>query len=122
MSKHSIFNFQRIVNAFGYSCLGFKSAWKNEAAIRQEVIAGLFFLPAAFLLADSGVELALLLLSMGLVFFAELVNTAIEFTIDRIGKEIHPLAGQAKDVGSSLVFVALVLMGLVWGCIILYPN
>jgi diacylglycerol kinase (ATP) len=120
MPKPSAFNLLRLVSAFNYSCQGLKAAWRNEAAIRQEILAGCFFVPLAFWLAQSGVELALLLLAMGLVFLAELTNTAIEFTVDRVGLEKHPLAGQAKDVGSALVLSALILMILIWAAVLIW--
>lgn len=119
MSKNSILNFQRFIKAFNYSCQGFKAAWDNEAAIRQEILVGILLIPLAFWLSQSAVELALLILSMGIVFLAELTNTAIEFTIDRIGAEQHPLAGHAKDVGSAIVLFALILMSTVWAIVLI---
>lgn len=118
MLKNSILNTQRLIKAFHYSCQGFKIAWHHEAAIRQEIFVGVALIPLAFWLSRSAVELALLMLSMGVVLLAELTNTAIEFTVDRIGTEQHPLAGHAKDVGSAIVLFALILMAAVWTIVI----
>ncbi len=120
MNKPTKGGLARIFHAFFYSLNGLKLAFKHEAAIRQELFAGLFVIPAAFYLADSGVELALLLGSAVLIFLMELVNSAIEAVVDRIGAEIHPLSGQAKDIGSALVFVAIILFIVVWAAILFY--
>ncbi len=112
----------RIIAATGYSWKGLKAAYRNEAAIRQELFAGIFVIPLAFVFADSGVELALLLGSAILVFLMELINSAIESVVDRIGSDYHALSGQAKDIGSALVMVAMLLWGVVWLSIIFYPD
>lgn len=121
MNKPAKKGIARIVAAFGYSIKGLKAAYKNEAAIRQELMAGVIIVPLAFFVAENGIELALLLGSAILVFLMELINSAIESVVDRIGAEHHELSGQAKDIGSALVLIAILLCFVTWGAIILYP-
>lgn len=117
MSKPGKTGISRVIDAFGYSMQGFKAAWLFEAAFRQEVILALVMTPLAFWLAQSHIELILLLMSLVLVIMSELINSAIEAVVDRVGSEQHALAGRAKDIGSAVVFVSLVLVGIVWGII-----
>lgn len=121
MNKPAKKGIARIVAAFGYSIKGLKAAYKNEAAIRQELMAGVIIVPLAFFVAENGIEVALLLGSAILVFLMELINSAIESVVDRIGAEHHELSGQAKDIGSALVLIAILLCFVTWGAIILYP-
>lgn len=120
MNKPNRKGLARIVAATQYSLRGLRAAYRNEEAIRQELWAGIVIIPLAFLIADSGVELALLLGSAILIFLMELVNSAIESVVDRISLEYHPLSGQAKDIGSALVMVALLIFTVVWLAILLY--
>ena len=120
MNKPNRKGLARIVAATKYSLRGLQAAYRNEEAIRQELWAGIVIIPLAFLIADSGVELALLLGSAILIFLMELVNSAIESVVDRIGLEHHPLSGQAKDIGSALVMVALIIFATVWLAILFY--
>lgn len=122
MNKPGNKGLKRIIAATGYSIKGLRAAYCNEAAIRQEVIAGIVIVPLAFFLAKNGVELALLLGSALLIFLMELVNSALEAVVDRIGSEHHPLSGQAKDIGSALVMVAIVMFVIVWASVLLYPG
>lgn len=117
MSKPGKTGISRVVDAFGYSMKGFKAAWIFEAAFRQEVALAALMTPLAFWLAQSHIELILLLMSLVLVIMSELINSAIEAVVDRVGSEQHALAGRAKDIGSAVVFVSLALVGLVWGVI-----
>ncbi|HEC86228.1 MAG: diacylglycerol kinase [Candidatus Parabeggiatoa sp. nov. 2] len=110
----------RLVKAFGYSIAGFKAAWINEQAFRQEVLLCIVLIPLAFWLGDSGVERALLISCLLLVLITELFNSAIEAVADRISQEKHPLIGRAKDIGSAAVFIALCYTVLVWG-LVLWP-
>ncbi|MFH2124675.1 MAG: diacylglycerol kinase [Pseudomonadota bacterium] len=112
---------RRIVNAAGYSLCGLKAAWRTEAAFRQEVILVAFLFPPALLLGKNGVERALLISVCMVVVVAELLNSAIEAVVDRIGPEHHSLAGAAKDMGSAAVFVSLVMVVIVWG-VLLYER
>lgn len=119
MSKPGKTGLVRVINAFGYSMKGLAAAWRYEAAFRQEVALGIVLLPLAFWLARTPVELILLIASVFWVWMAELANSSVEAVVDRTGSETHELSGRAKDIGSALVFVSLVLMGLVWGIIAL---
>jgi diacylglycerol kinase (ATP) len=107
----------RLRDAMGYSAAGFATAWRTEEAFRQEVVAGCVLLPAAFWLGQNAIECILLAGSWLLVMIVELLNTAVEATVDRIGRDRHQLSGNAKDLGSAAVFVALLLAGLCWGLI-----
>ena len=107
----------RLAHATRFSLRGLRAAWQREAAFRQECVAGLVLLPCAFLLAETFTQAALLLGSIGLVLVAELLNSAVEATVDRIGEEPHELAGVAKDLGSAAVFASLAFAGLTWALV-----
>jgi diacylglycerol kinase (ATP) len=108
---------RRIISATFNSIAGFKAAWKHEAAFRQECALAVVMLPAAFWVGETAVERGVLIGSCLLVIIVELLNTAIEATVDRIGMERHDLSGRAKDIGSAAVFLALLLMAITWGLI-----
>jgi diacylglycerol kinase (ATP) len=110
---------KRVWNAFFYSVDGFKAAWQHEDAFRQEAILALALIPAAIWLGETGLERAALIASLFLVIIVELINSAIEATVDRISLENHQLAKRAKDIGSAAVLLALVNVWVVWGCILL---
>lgn len=105
---------RRLVAATRYSMAGLASAWRGEEAFRQEVVAGLALTPVALWLGETPVTRILLIGSVMLVIIVELLNSAIESAIDRIGSERHPLSGRAKDLGSAAVFVSLLLAGITW--------
>ncbi|HEY9032065.1 MAG TPA: diacylglycerol kinase [Kangiella sp.] len=107
----------RIVDATKYSWKGLKGAWLSEAAFRQELALAVLLIPLAFVLGGTTGEIAIMLLTLGVVLMAELANSAIEAVVDRIGPEQHPLSGRAKDIGSAMVFIALLFTGIVWGTI-----
>ena len=117
MTKPGNRGLRRVIAATVFSFKGFKAAWQNEEAFRTEILLAIVLVPTAFWLGQSTVERLLLLLSLILVILAELANTAIESVVDRISSEQHPLSGQAKDLGSSLVFVTNMTVLLVWGMI-----
>ena len=106
--------FKRLVNAFYYSLAGFKAAWKNEEAFRQEICAGIVVIPAGFLLGTTGTQRAILVLSYLLILLVELLNSAIEATVDRFGQEKNELSGRAKDLGSAAVFLSICVAAIVW--------
>lgn len=106
---------KRVINAADYSREGFKSAWKNEAAFRQEVVLFSFMVPFAFWLGDDSSEWAILIAVLLMVLVVELLNTAVESVVDRIGEDYHKLSGQAKDQGSAAVLLSFVIAILVWG-------
>ena len=117
MSKPGKTGLPRIIDAFGYSMQGFSAAWRFEAAFRQEVMLAVALTPAAIWLAQTHIELILLLSSLVWVIMAELANSAVEAVVDRTGSESHELSGRAKDIGSALVFVSLTLTALIWSII-----
>ena len=107
----------RILYAGLYSLRGFREAWINESAFRQEVVLAVFLVPAAFWLGQTAVERILLIGCVALVLIVELLNSAVETSINRIGTELHPLSGRAKDMGSAAVLVSLLFTLFVWGTI-----
>jgi diacylglycerol kinase (ATP) len=109
----------RLVRALGASIRGLRGAFREEAAFRQELAFALIVIPLALWLGHSGVERALLIAPMLLILVVELINSAIEATVDRIGFERHALAGLAKDIGSAAVFMSFVLLGVVWLLVLL---
>ena len=111
----------RLIKALGYSLAGFKAAWLNEAAFRQEVLLSITLIPVAWWLGESSVERALLISGLFLVLLAELLNSAIEAVADCLSEEWHPLIKRAKDFGSAAVFIALCYTLLVWG-LVLWPE
>lgn len=119
MAKTGATGLTRIINAAGYSWLGLKAAWQNEAAFRQELLLCAALVPLAFYLAKTPAETAILLASLVFILIVELINSAIEAVVDRIGDEIHPLAGRAKDMGSATVLLAFIFAGLVWLAVLL---
>jgi diacylglycerol kinase (ATP) len=104
----------RVVRAFGASYRGFCGAFRNEAAFRQELAVAAVVIPLGLYLGDSGIARALLVAPMIVVLIVELLNSAIEATVDRIGLEHHELSGLAKDIGSAAVLASFVLLGLTW--------
>jgi diacylglycerol kinase (ATP) len=117
MSKQNT-GFRRVVNATFFSIAGLKAAWRHEAAFRQECMLALVLMPAGLWLGQNAVERSLLVGTVCLVLIIELLNSAIESVVDRVGTDHHALSGQAKDLGSAGVFVSLLLTGLVWGMIL----
>jgi diacylglycerol kinase (ATP) len=108
---------RRLIDAASYSLMGLKATWDNEAAFRQEVALMVVLLPTAVWLGTTAVQRALLVGSSLLILIVELINSAIEAAIDRIGPEIHPLSEQAKNMGSAAVLLSLVNVTLVWGLV-----
>jgi diacylglycerol kinase (ATP) len=114
MGKTGVTGIKRIINAFGYSMKGLRAAFKHESAFRQETALLILLLPIAFLLGQNIVDYSILFGSLMLVIIVELLNSALEAVVDRVGDEHHELAGRAKDIGSAAVFVALVNVGVIW--------
>jgi diacylglycerol kinase (ATP) len=109
----------RMWRAFGASIRGLRGAFREEAAFRQELALAVVVIPLALWLGHTGVERALLIAPMLLTLVVELINSAIEATVDRIGFERHVLAGLAKDIGSAAVLMSLFLLGTVWLLVLL---
>ncbi len=109
---------KRIIKAGQFSWQGFCSAYRLEEAFRQEVWVLALAAPLALWLGETGVEKAWLLGSVLLLLVVELLNSAIEAVVDRVGVEQHPLSGRAKDMGSAAVTVAILNAVLVWAFIL----
>ena len=118
MGKPDTTGIKRIINAFGFSFLGLRAALKHEAAFRQELAFCVVLIPLSFWVGQTTVERVLLIGSLLLVLIVELINSAIEAIVDRIGTEHHELSGRAKDIGSAAVLVSLVNSTMIWGLII----
>jgi diacylglycerol kinase (ATP) len=110
---------RRLWNAFGYSLAGFRAAYKHEDAFRQEVLLAAVLIPLALWLPVGYLGKALMIGSVLLVIIVELLNSAIEATVDRISLDRHDLAKRAKDIGSSAVLVSLINVAVVWGLVLL---
>jgi len=110
---------RRLLNATRYSLAGLAAAARHEDAFRLELILVVLLAPLALWLGDTGVERALMIGSLIVVLIVELLNSAVEATVDRISFENHRLAKRAKDIGSAAVMLSLVNAGLVWLLIIL---
>jgi diacylglycerol kinase (ATP) len=110
---------RRVINATHYSLAGLAAAVRHEDAFRWELTLVVVLSPLALWLGKSGVERALLIGSLIIVLIVELLNSAVEATVDRISFENHRLAKRAKDIGSAAVMLSLVNAGVVWLLIIL---
>jgi diacylglycerol kinase (ATP) len=104
----------RIIKAAGYSWKGFRAAWQNEAAFRQEGVAAVIAIILACWLDVDAITRVLLIGSVLLVMIVEIINSAIEAVVDRIGTERHELSGRAKDMGSAAVFLAICIAAFTW--------
>lgn len=120
-SKTSGQGLMRVWRAFGWSMSGLRAALRNEAAFRQEAALCVVLTPIALWLGGSGVERALMVGSLALVLVTELLNSAVEAVVDRIGPEHHELSGRAKDIGSAAVFISLANVIAVW-LLVLTPR
>lgn len=114
MSFYNEKGMKRFINAIFFSIAGFKATWKHEEAFRQEVIAFLVAIPVAFWLAESKIEIVLLLAPVVLIMIIEILNSALEAIVDRAGVEYHKLAGRAKDMGSAAVMLTIMLTVVIW--------
>ncbi len=114
MAKTGVTGLKRIINAAAYSWLGFKAAYKYEAAFRQELWLSIALTPVALYFGQSLADKAVLLASLVFILLVEILNSALEAVVDRHGDEIHPLSARAKDMGSAAVLLAFIIAGLVW--------
>jgi len=112
--KKSNSGFQRWLDATGHSLNGIRACWKNEAAFRQDVLLSAVLFACSFFLAKSVEQWLLLIFPLFLILIVELLNSAVENVVDRIGLEMHHLSGLAKDMGSAAVLFCLFLIGLTW--------
>lgn len=111
--------FYRVYKATIYSMQGIRSAYKHEAAFRQEIWLLLAGIPLGLWLGDNGVEKVLMIGTLLLLTIVELMNSAVEAAIDRISYERHELSGRAKDFGSAAVFFTLILIIFTWTILLL---
>lgn len=111
--------FRRLWNALGYSVAGFRAAYKHEDAFRQEVLLAIILIPLALCLSGGMLERALMIGSVLLVIIVELLNSAVEATVDRISLDRHDLAKRAKDIGSAAVLVSLINLVTIWALVLL---
>jgi diacylglycerol kinase (ATP) len=109
----------RLLRAFASSWSGLKGAYREEAAFRQELAFAAIVIPLGLWLGHGAIERALLVAPVFLVLIVELLNSAVEATVDRIGYERHTLAGLAKDIGSAAVLMSFVLLLVVWLIVLL---
>ena len=110
----------RIIKAAGYSWKGVRAAWINEAAFRQESVAVILAIIIACFLDVDAITRVLLIGSVALVMIVEILNSAIEAVVDRIGSDSHELSGRAKDMGSAAVLMTILValftwISLLWG-------
>ena len=118
MSSQGPKGIDRIIKAAGYSRAGFVAAFRNEAAFRQVLALFVIGAPLGLWLGNTGVERALLVGSLFLLLIVELLNSAIEAVVDRIGLDHHDLSGRAKDMGSAAQLVALTAAATIWALVL----
>lgn len=119
MANHNVRGLRRILNAFGFSMAGFRECFRHEEAFRQEVYVLLLLVPLGLWLGHGPIERALLVSSLLIVPIVELLNSAVEANVDRVGLEKHELSRRAKDIASAAVFLSIVLAALVWALILI---
>lgn len=120
MKPHKATGLQRILRAAQWSWQGLSHALRSEAAFRQEALLFCILAPLGLWLGKSALEKSVLVSVLLLVLIVELLNSAVEAAVDRVGAESHPLAGQAKDMGSAAVFLSLLNAALVWAGILFW--
>ncbi|MCW5212775.1 diacylglycerol kinase [Desulfobulbus sp. TB] len=113
-TKQNGMHFKRIRKAYSYSMQGLKAAFRHEAAFSEELLLIAIMLPIGMWVSDNNTERSLLIGSLFLILIIELLNSAIEAVVDRIGSEHHELSGRAKDLGSAAVFLTLVNAAIIW--------
>ena len=119
MANQNAKGFKRFYNAFFFSLKGFKAIWKHEEAFRQEVQLFIVTTPLALWFGETNIEKILLIGSIILVLLVELLNSAVEAVVDRVGFEHHELSGRAKDIGSAAVLLSLAWAGFTWTLIMI---
>lgn len=111
---------KRVLKATLYSWQGLKTCFRKEEAFRQEAYLSIILVPLAIWLGDTGIEIALMIGSVLLVLIVEILNSAVEAIVDRIGLDHHKLSGRAKDMGSAAVMLSLTNVAVIWGFILFY--
>lgn len=115
MQNWKISNRKRLIDATIYSLNGIRAAWRHEIAFRQESVLACILVPVALWLGNSMAQRALLIFSILMVVIVELLNSAVEAVVDRIGTERHPQSEQAKNMASAAVLLSIAAAVLVWG-------
>ena len=110
---------RRLIRALKNSFSGLRDALVDEPAFRLEALLALILLPAAFWLGDDNIERALMISVLLVVLIVELLNSAVEAVVDRVGTESNDLSRKAKDMGSAAVFLSLALVVVVWALMLL---
>lgn len=119
MANQNAKGLKRLVNACFFSVAGFKATWTHEEAFRQEVALFVVTTPLAIWLGKTNIEILLLIGSVVLVLLVELLNSAVEAVVDRVGLDHHELSGRAKDIGSAAVMLSLIWASITWALILL---
>lgn len=114
MGKPGVTGIRRIIHAAGYSAQGLRAAWQHESAFRQECVLVALLIPAAVWLAETAFDCAILIAAALQILIIELLNSAVEAAVDRVGHEHHALSGQAKDIASAAVALSIGLLVLIW--------
>lgn len=114
MKSTTAFSLLRVFRAAQYSEQGIRSAWRDEAAFRQELLLVLLLAPLTLWLPLPRIDTVLLLALMGGVLVAELLNSGLEAIVDKVSPDIHVLAAKAKDCGSAAVFISLLMLAGAW--------
>jgi len=110
--------FARIVAAGRNSLAGLRAAWRDEAAFRQELALCAVLAPIALWVPVGALEKLALVGVLAVLLIVELLNSALEAVVDRVGLERHDLSKQAKDLGSAAVLIALLLVGATWATVL----
>lgn len=119
MANQNAKGLKRLINACFFSVAGFKATWQHEEAFRQEVVLFVVTTPLALWLGQTNIEKVLMIGSVVLVLLVELLNSAVEAVVDRVGLEHHELSGRAKDIGSAAVMLSLAWAAATWALILL---
>lgn len=119
MGNQPLKGMARLVAAWRNSRAGLRDIWRTEEAFRMEVLALVPLVPLAFWLTDDLFKTALLIVAVLFVILVEILNSAIEAVVDRIGPELHELSRIAKDLGSLAVLLAIFMAVLLWGAVII---
>ncbi len=114
MDKSNSRGIRRIIKAFRYTFAGFKAAWVHEEAFRLEIILAILVVPLGLWLGASCTQRAILIGIYFIIPLTELLNSAVESVVNRIGPERHELSGRAKDLGSAAVFLSICIVLIVW--------
>lgn len=112
--KPGLTGIDRVIKATINSCRGIRDAFRHESAFRQDLGLSAVLLPTSFWLAQTVIEWLLLIMPLLILIIVELLNSAVENTVDRIGAERHTLSGRAKDMASAAVMVALIFLAVTW--------